>query len=63
MGLQLPSVADPGLVSDGGHTLGAYVVYAAPHLADADWDEVRTSVADCIIDTINEYAPTFETAS
>ena len=59
MGVQLPSVADRGLVSDAGHTLGAYVVYAAPHLADGSWDDARQEVANCIIDTISEYAPNF----
>lgn len=59
MGLQLPSVADPGLVSDAGHILGAYVVYAAPILAEGSWDDARQDVADCIIETINAYAPNF----
>jgi phytoene dehydrogenase-like protein len=59
MGLQLPSVADPGLVSDSGHTLGAYIVFAAPHLAEGSWDDARQRAADCIIDTITSYAPNF----
>ena len=59
MGLQLPSIADPGLVSGDGHTLGAYITYAAPKLENGSWDAARQQVADCIIDTINEYAPNF----
>jgi phytoene dehydrogenase-like protein len=54
----IPSMTDPSVAPPGKHTLSIFVQYAPYHLAEGmDWDELRDSFGDTVIDTLAEYAP------
>ena len=60
MGIQITTVAEPGLVRSGaGHVMSNWVTYESPDLAEGDWSDVRESVGEQIIDVITEYCPNF----
>ena len=44
--LTIPSIADPGLTTQGGHVVSAYVQYAPYHLRGTNWDAERESLGD-----------------
>ena len=56
----MPSFADPGLTQDGYHTASVWIYPAPGRLKNNSWDEVRTEIAEGIIDQITEYAPNFK---
>jgi len=60
--LTIPSLADPGLVTQGGHVVSAYVQYAPYHLRDSNWNAERESLAIAATATIAHYAPGFHSA-
>ncbi len=59
----IPSTVDDSLAPAGQHVASLFCQHFNPQLPDGrDWDEVRESVADHIIDTVNEYAPNFKSS-
>ena len=60
--LTIPSLSDPGLASEGGHVVSAYVQYAPYHLRDSNWDAARESLAIAATATIAHYAPGFHSS-
>jgi phytoene dehydrogenase-like protein len=60
--LTIPSLADPGLVTQGGHVVSAYVQYAPYHLRDTNWNAERESLAIAATATIAHYAPGFHSS-
>jgi phytoene dehydrogenase-like protein len=60
--LTIPSLADPGLVTQGGHVVSAYVQYAPYHLRDSNWNAERESLAIAATATIAHYAPGFHSS-
>ncbi|WP_020399306.1 phytoene desaturase family protein [Kordiimonas gwangyangensis] len=57
----IPSTLDDSLAPEGQHVASLFCQHFAPHLPDGkSWDDVREEAADCIIDTVNKYAPNFK---
>ncbi|MEZ5275179.1 MAG: NAD(P)/FAD-dependent oxidoreductase [Opitutaceae bacterium] len=59
LSFNVPSMRDPSLAPNGGHTASLYVYPAPARLAKGSWDDHREAVADRLIDQITEYAPNF----
>ncbi len=58
--MQVPSTQDDSLAPPGGHVASLFCQHFQRHLPDGrDWDEVRETVADEVIATIDQYAPNF----
>ncbi|WP_202899467.1 phytoene desaturase family protein [Kordiimonas gwangyangensis] len=61
MEMLIPSTLDDSLAPEGQHVASLFCQHFAPHLPDGkSWDDVREEAADCIIDTVNKYAPNFK---
>jgi phytoene dehydrogenase-like protein len=61
--LVIPSTLDDSLAPPGCHVASLFCQHVAPRLPDGEsWDGHRETVADLMIDTINNYAPNFKTA-
>ena len=57
--IQIPTLTDSSLAPEGKHTMSVTVKYMPYHLREADWNELRDSVGQLVIDTIAQYAPDF----
>lgn len=57
--MTVPTMYDPALAPEGRHIMGIFLQYAPYTLKDANWDGLRESYADHVIDLISEYAPNF----
>ncbi len=55
--MTIPTSYDPSLAPAGKHIMGIFLQYAPYTLADGDWDALRDSYADRVIDVIAGYAP------
>jgi phytoene dehydrogenase-like protein len=53
----VPSVADASLAPAGAHVLSAYAQFAPYALREGDWDASRDAFGDCVINTLEQYAP------
>ena len=53
----VPSIADASLAPAGAHVLSAYAQFAPYTLRDGDWELSRDAFGDCVIDTLEHYAP------
>lgn len=51
------SVLDPSVAPPGKHTMTCFVQYAPTELRGTDWDSYKTTAAERVLDTIEEYAP------
>lgn len=57
----IPSTLDDTLAPPGQHVASLFCQHVAPQLPNGDsWDAHRDTVADLMIDTVNEYAPNFK---
>jgi phytoene dehydrogenase-like protein len=57
----IPSTLDPTLAPQGQHVASLFCQHVAPQLPDgSSWDDHRDTVADLMIETVNEYAPNFK---
>ncbi len=58
--LVIPSTLDPTLAPPGLHVASLFCQHAAPQLpGGSSWDDNRETVADLMIETVNEHAPNF----
>jgi len=56
----IPSTMDETLAPQGRHVASLFCQHFAPELPDGrSWDDAREEAADCVIDTVNRYAPNF----
>jgi phytoene dehydrogenase-like protein len=56
----IPTTKDPTLAPEGKHIMTCFVQYAPYRLKDGSWEDgVREKLADTVVETISEYAPTF----
>ena len=53
----VPSIADAALAPEGAHVLSAYAQFAPYALRDGDWNTSRDAFADCVVNTLDQYAP------
>ena len=53
----IPSMYDPTLAPEGKHVMSVFLQYAPYTLRGANWDDLRESYAERVIDLIEEYAP------
>ena len=53
----VPSISDASMAPAGAHVLSAYAQFAPYTLRDSDWDLSRGALGDCVIDTLEQYAP------
>ena len=61
--LVIPSTVDDTLAPEGRHVASLFAQHFNPDLPDGKtWDDVKDEAADCIIDTVTEYAPNFKDA-
>jgi phytoene dehydrogenase-like protein len=59
--LLIPSTVDDSLAPPGQHVASLFCQHVAPQLPNGEsWDTHRQTVADLMIDTVNEYAPNFK---
>ena len=59
----IPSTLDDTLAPPGQHVASLFCQHVAPQLPNGDsWDAHRETVADLMIDTVNQYAPNFKAA-
>jgi phytoene dehydrogenase-like protein len=59
----IPSTVDDSLAPPGQHVASLFCQHVAPQLPNGEsWDAHRETVADLMIDTVNEYAPNFKAA-
>ncbi len=59
----IPSTLDDSLAPPGAHVASLFCQHFNPDLPDGQsWDDARETVADLIIDTVEEYAPGFRAA-
>ncbi len=58
--LTIPTMYDPSLAPPGKHVMGVFLQYAPYTLRDGDWDGLRESYADRVMDVIAEYAPNIQ---
>ena len=57
----IPSTLDDSLAPPGQHVASLFCQQFAPTLPDGrSWQDARIEAADCIIDTVNAYAPNFK---
>lgn len=57
----IPSTIDDTLTPPGKHVASLFCQHFAPDLPEGrSWDDARAEAADCIIDTVNHYAPNFK---
>jgi phytoene dehydrogenase-like protein len=58
--LVIPSTLDDSLAPKGQHVASMFCQHVAPVLPEGQsWDQHRETVADLMIDTVNQYAPNF----
>jgi phytoene dehydrogenase-like protein len=58
--LVIPSTLDATLAPRGQHVASLFCQHTAPKLpAGSSWDDLRETVADLMIETVNDYAPNF----
>ncbi len=58
--LVIPSTLDDTLAPRGQHVASLFCQHVAPKLPDgSSWDDHRETVADLMIETVNDYAPNF----
>jgi phytoene dehydrogenase-like protein len=57
--LTIPTMYDPTLAPPGRHIMGIFLQYAPYTLRNGNWDQLRESYADRVIDLITGYAPNF----
>ena len=56
----VPTTKDPTIAPEGKHIMTCFVQYVPYRLRDESWENgARERLADCVIDTIGEYAPNF----
>jgi phytoene dehydrogenase-like protein len=61
--LLIPSTVDDSLAPPGQHVASLFCQHVAPQLPNGEsWDAHRQTVADLMVDTVNEYAPNFKAA-
>ena len=59
----IPSTLDDSLAPPGQHVASLFCQHVAPQLPNGEsWDAHRETVADLMIDTVNQYAPNFKAA-
>jgi phytoene dehydrogenase-like protein len=57
----LPSTVDDSLAPAGKHVASLFCQHVSPTLPDGkNWDDCRETVADLMIDTVNQFAPNFK---
>jgi len=57
--IQIPTLTDPSLAPEGKHLMSVTVKYMPYHLRQGDWNELRETLGQLVIQTITEYAPDF----
>ena len=59
----IPSTLDTSLAPPGQHVASLFCQHVAPQLPDgSSWDDHRETVADLMIETVNQHAPNFKAA-
>lgn len=57
--IQIPTLTDSSLAPEGKHLMSVTVKYMPYRLRQGDWNELRDTLGQLVIDTISEYAPDF----
>jgi len=60
--ITIPSLVDASLAPAGKHVMSIWMQFAPYHLKNGSWDKEREALGDCVVDTIEEYAPGFKTS-
>jgi phytoene dehydrogenase-like protein len=59
----IPSTVDPSLAPPGKHVASLFCQHFNPMLPDGrNWDDIKESAADAIVETVNRYAPNFKSS-
>jgi len=53
----IPSIADSSFAPPGAHVLSAYAQFAPYTLREGDWDTSRDAFGECVVKTLEQYAP------
>jgi phytoene dehydrogenase-like protein len=57
--IQIPTLTDSSLAPEGKHLMSVTVKYMPYHLRQGDWNELRETLGQLVMETITEYAPDF----
>jgi phytoene dehydrogenase-like protein len=57
--IHIPTLSDSSLAPEGKHLMSVAVKYMPYHLRQGDWNALRETLAQLVINTITEYAPGF----
>jgi phytoene dehydrogenase-like protein len=57
--IQIPTLTDSSLAPEGKQLMSVTVKYMPYHLRQADWNELRETLGQLVMQTISEYAPDF----
>jgi phytoene dehydrogenase-like protein len=57
--IAIPSVVDSSLAPAGKHVMSVYCLFAPYNLRNGDWNAMRESFGDVVVQTIENYAPGF----
>ena len=55
--MTIPTTYDPSLAPPGKHIMGIFLQYAPYTLRDANWDDLRESFGDRVVNLIEQYCP------
>ncbi len=58
--IQIPTLTDPFLAPEGKHLLTVTVKYMPYHLQQGNWNALRDTLGQLVIQSITEYAPDFQ---
>ena len=59
LGGGIPTLFDRSLVQGEGHVFATWITWAAPHLKEGTWADVKQEVGERLKDVITEYVPNF----
>jgi phytoene dehydrogenase-like protein len=57
--INIPTLTDSSLAPESKHLMSVTVRYMPYHLGEGDWNELRDTLGQLVIDTITKYAPGF----
>jgi phytoene dehydrogenase-like protein len=57
--IQIPTLTDPSLAPAGEHIMSATVKYMPYNLRNGNWDELRGTIGELVINILSDYTPDF----
>lgn len=58
--ITIPTISDPSLAPSGKHVMSVWMQSAPYHLRESNWNQLRDSLGDTVVNIIESYAPGFK---